>query len=479
MAKKQTVEPGSEPAKRMAAQWFARARDGLNKGNYDYAIKMLKEACKLDPCHMGYRQLLRSAARKKWGDNKRGSRLAAVTTVKSRTALKAAKARGEYYRALEHCEDILAVNPWDTGTLLNMAAIFDRLGQPDLAVWSAKLALEKDPADPAVNRALAEYYEKRGDFTKAMDCWERVKKARPEDQEADKKLKGLAAFATIDKGGYEKASSFTDAIADKQKTQELLDEAKGGTGEDRLAYQAQQIMARIQRDPKVLAPYLQLSELYRRYGQYGKAAEVVEQALAQIGEHIDLIAEQENVEIGRMNAELDQLRKQLNKDPEDQALQQRYRALAKQLNDYELACYKRRSEHNPADLGVRAELGIRLAKAGRHDEAIVELQKARAEPRRKAEVLKWIGRCFHSKKNLRMARRHYEQALEAVAEADEQAIKEVHYLLGRVCEDLGDRSAAIEHYEKVAEIDYGYRDVAQRLDQLTLAEQAQGELGDV
>jgi len=459
----------------MAAQWFARARDGISKGDYDYAIKMLKEACRLDPCHMVYRQLIRAAGRKKWGDNKRGSRLAAVTTVKSKTALKAAKARGEYYKALEHCEDILAVNPWDTGTLLDMAAIFDALEQRDLAVWSAELALEKDPADPVVNRALAEYYEKKGEYTKAIDCWERVKKARPDDQEADKKLKSLAAYATIDRGGYEKASSFTDAIADKQKTQELLDEAKGGVGEQRLAYQAQQIMSRIERDPKEMAPWLQLSQLYRRYGQYDKAAETMQRAVAEIGEHPDLIAEQENVEIGRMNAQLDELRKQLSKDSGNEELQKQYQELSRKLNDYELQCYRRRSELNPADLGLRAELGIRLAKAGKYDEAIVELQKARSEPRRKAEVLKWIGRCFHSKKNLRMAKRHYEQALEVLPDTDEQALKELHYLLGRVCEEVGDRTGAIEHYEKVAEIDYGFRDIAQRLDKLTLAEQAGAE----
>jgi hypothetical protein len=42
----------------------------------------------------------------------------------------------------------------------------------------------------------------------------------------------------------------------------------------------------------------------------------------------------------------------------------------------------------------------------------------------------------------------------------------LHYRLGRVAEGLGNNEAAVEHYNEVAAIDYGYLDVAQRLKRL-------------
>jgi tetratricopeptide (TPR) repeat protein len=128
---------------------------------------------------------------------------------------------------------------------------------------------------------------------------------------------------------------------------------------------------------------------------------------------------------------------------------------------------------------LKAEIGIRLAKARQYDQAISELQKARGAPGRKSDVLNWIGRSFHAKKNLRMAKRHYEEALDSLSASDQESFKELHYLLGRVCEDMGDKPAATQHYEEVAAVDYGFRDVAKRLDALGSADPAAtGESSD-
>jgi tetratricopeptide (TPR) repeat protein len=258
------------PAARQAAQQcFLRGVEVCKTQNWDYGIKLLKDACKLAPDQLVYRQQLRQAAKRKFENNKRGSRFAAVTTVGARTGLKGAKAKKEFLRALECCEDCLSENPWDSSVLLDLAAIAESLGWMEMAVWSAESALERDVNDATVNRALAHIYERSGMFTKAMDAWDRVKKANPADEEADKKLKDLAASATIDKGGYEGAKSFTRAVADKAKTQELLDETKGGVSETRHSGQVADLEQKIKAKPTELGPYLQLSQIYRRMGKTG------------------------------------------------------------------------------------------------------------------------------------------------------------------------------------------------------------------
>ena len=88
---------------------------------------------------------------------------------------------------------------------MDMAEAADELGQLDLAVWLLEQARQKSQTLPALNRALARLYEKRGNFTQAIALWNLVRKARPADKEADRKLKDLAVNETIARGNYEGA----------------------------------------------------------------------------------------------------------------------------------------------------------------------------------------------------------------------------------------------------------------------------------
>ncbi len=454
-----------DPARRQAAQQsFVRAQEVFKKGEFDYAIKLMKDACKLAPDQLMFRQFLRVAAKKKWENNKRGSRMASITTMTSRAGLKAAKAKKDYYRALECCENCLSENPWDSSILLEAATVFEELKLFEHAVWSAESALERDSMDVTVNKALASLYERTGAFTKAMDCLERVKKARPGDDAADRKLKDLAASATIDKGGYEGAQSFTRAVADKTKTQELLDETKGGSNETRYSAQIADLEAKVRVQPTVLAPYLQLSQILRRTGKLEQARQLLEKAKDATGGHADALAELGEIEVERLKHDLAIAQKQAAEKPNDAELQQKSQELARTLNDFELREFQRRTERNPTDNALRVDLGVRLAKAGLYDQAIPELQKGQNSPARKTEALIWLGRSFHAKKQLRLAKKKYEEALDGLNAADQKGFLELHYLIGRACDDMGDKPAASQHYEEVISIDYGYRDAAARLD---------------
>jgi len=74
---------------------------------------------------------------------------------------------------------------------------------------------------------------------------------------------------------------------------------------------------------------------------------------------------------------------------------------------------------------------------------------------------------FEANQALKLADRNYREALKMLEPEDKEHFNALHYRLGRVCEETGDKAAAIQHYEEVAAIDYGFGDVAQRLDALT------------
>ena len=53
---------------------------------------------------------------------------------------------------------------------------------------------------------------------------------------------------------------------------------------------------------------------------------------------------------------------------------------------------------------------------------------------------------------------------------DPDGYKDTYYLLGRVCEELGDKPAAEKYYGEVIVVDYEYKDANDRLTKLQSGE---------
>ena len=128
--------------------------------------------------------------------------------------------------------------------------------------------------------------------------------------------------------------------------------------------------------------------------------------------------------------------------------------------------YKRRLSLYPEDLQLHFSLGLRLARGGKHEEAIAAFQQARNSPTLKVQALHQTGLSFEAKNALKLAERTYLDALKSADPADTSTLNALHYRLGRVSEALGNTAAAEEHYNEVAANDYSYLDVAQRLQNL-------------
>src|SRR5262249_48788822 len=156
-----------------------------------------------EPSNLLYRQALRRTEKTKYRNNLRGSMLAGVRTWTTRAKIKAAKRTRDYLKVLEHGEQVLVHNPWDTGPQLDMAEAAAALGLLDRAIWTLEQARQKNPQDLTVNRSLARLFEKRGNFAQAIALWEMIRRAAPRDVEAQDKAKDLAANETIARGHYD------------------------------------------------------------------------------------------------------------------------------------------------------------------------------------------------------------------------------------------------------------------------------------
>src|SRR5262249_16824140 len=118
--------------------------------------------------------------------------------------------------------------------------------------------------------------------------------------------------------------------------------------------------------------------------------------------------------------------------------------LLKEITAREIEMYRLRADRFPQDVSYRLELGIRLAEADQIDEAIVELQQARKEPRLMWKAALHLGLCFKKRNNWRLAQRNLQDALAQVPPHEEEGRKEILFQLDLGSADAGACQKAID-----------------------------------
>lgn len=103
----------------------------------------------------------------------------------------------------------------------------------------------------------------------------------------------------------------------------------------------------------------------------------------------------------------------------------------------------------------------------RYDDAIKLFQQCVVDTRLETDSLVLLGECFLKENKLPLAKRQFEKALPNLnPQEKKEQFKTAHYALGRIAEKNGDRDSAENHYNEILGVDYGYMDVAKRLDNL-------------
>ena len=480
MSEQPTAGPVPAPTaeqRRIALESFTKAKELAKDGGYDYAIQLLLTCCKLDPANFHYRKTLRDTQKAKYGNSLRGSRFAFLTTPRWKARLRVAKRSREYLKALEYGEQVLCRNPWDLGAQMDMAEAFDALGLSDLAVFTLDQARQKYPKDATLNRALARQFEKRGDFQKAMVLWQLVRDTNPSDVEAAHKAKDLAASATIQKGQYEEAAAGT-----KESPVVGRIESRANEKQEKLAREADPILKRIEADPTEPTLYLQLAAVYRKNGQDDRARDVLQRGLGPTGQAFQIQLELMNLELAplRKNLEHTEARIRAGKDKTaaeddtatattaeemtDAELAALRVKLLKEINTREIDLYRVKADRFPNELGNRIELGTRLLKADRVDEAITELQLARRDERLKWRAALLLGLCFKKRNNWRLAQRNFEEGLASVPDTEEGVKKELLFQLASGAAENGDLSRALDLGHELANLDFAFKNIGKLLD---------------
>jgi tetratricopeptide (TPR) repeat protein len=446
---------------------FEKGTEAALRNNFDYAVDMLLQALKIEPDNLRFRQALRASERKKFDNDP--AKVGMMAKAKVRMAMPGigmAKSRGKWVEVLEACEEVFKVHPWDVHTAREAAEAAEQLGWKSLAKWYLESLPPHATEDVGFLKQLARVYELNGEWERSITCWEKVRKIAPSDEEAGRKIKGLTASATITRSGLEnalqqRAPTASEAAADAQAEIEDL-KRQAMTPEQR----ARQM---IKDDPARVGPYLELTEILKNQNKLDEAEKVLSAGRRATGDDPTLMEVHADVQLSRLRRAEASYVKRLRDQPHDLDAKEKLEKIRATLQEYELKEYRRRVDQRPEDHASHLNFGIKLAGAGRTDEAIAEFQHARGAsmPRVKVQALYQLGLCFEAKHLPKLAERNYAEALPLVeSEGDQAMINALHYRLGRAAEAHGDLRVAEEHYNEVAANDYSYEDVARRLENL-------------
>jgi tetratricopeptide (TPR) repeat protein len=452
------VPPNAQPAasnlsptdRARLSQCFQRGTQSAAT-NVDYAIEMFQQCVLGDPGNAIYLQNLLAVLRKKQGGKPRGPGLSGLFNVGAKAGMKKAAAAAQWGEVLKQGLAVLKTNTFDHSCLLAMAEACGNLLQLETQRVYLKAALDAAPSDVEVNRQCARFLADRGEFDQAVACWVRVSNVRNFAEEAQKEIARLQVEKTIvaghgltGRGGAAKAG----AAAQPAST-------------DRAA----ELKALIKAKPTEIENYLELADLHDRAGSVDDAEKTLLDALAASGNDLKVREHLEDRQMRWARQRILVAEKRL--EAEDSAGNRAtLEKLRQQLLKLEIDVYSARTSRYPENPTWKYELAMRLKAAGNFTEAIRQFQDSLQDPRRRGQVSLELGECFQKIKQYQLAMRNYTTAVDLLTDRELDLRKRALYRAGVLAAGLEDVDAAKKHLSTLAGLDFGYRDVAQRLDKL-------------
>ena len=462
--------PGAKSTK--AQSLFAYGNDAALKGNHDYAIAMYRDALKIEPGNILFRQALRGAQRRAFNNEpKNVGRMVGMKTGPMRASLQASRARSRWAEVLDGAEDVFKLNPWDTGAAEHAADAAEQLGHLPLSQWLLEAVVAQAGESEHFFLRLAHAYEINQKWEQAISCWEKAHRINPLNDEAKRKVRALSANATMTRGKYGDAIDKASAEYEQVSSPAAMAAAEAEELKRSVQTPEQRLEKELEEDPSRVGLYLQLADIHKMHNRLDEAEKVLSKGRKADPQDEVLKTAHGDVQLMRLRRAIDSWKKKIKENPEDKDAKLKLAQLQEKLATYELAEIRRRVEKRPEDAAMHLHYGKLLAAAGKHDEAIGEFQKARSDAGLKPQALHQAGLSFEAKGLGKLAEKNLAEAL-TLAEPNDMALRNaLRYRLGRVCEAQNKPKEAEEFYNEVAAEDYTYLDVADRLQALNNRDQ--------
>jgi tetratricopeptide (TPR) repeat protein len=447
------------------ATWL-KAMSAMELRNYSYAIQLLQALLKSHPDFLLARQLARKAAIARSGGKK--GVLGSLSGASISSIRLQSQTKKDPVAAFVAIEKILESDPYSppANQLLKEAALSAKM--PELALFALETIVAGNPKDTKTMHELARLYMQNDQPAKAVHVYGKILEIHPNDLAAVKGSKDAAAAESMQRGGWDREeSTYRDLIRDKDQAVALEQQGKVYRSESVIDFLLAELSEKYVENPENLETARRIAELYEEKNDLENAVTWFSYA-AQLSQNTDfaLLRKVSDLRIGQFDSSIAECEEYIANNP-DSADVAEYKVhieeMRKQRDQLLLEEAKKRVERNPTDLQLRFELGEILVKLGHHKDAISELQRARQNPSVRLRAMNLLGKCYTERGMLDLAANILAAAASELGQMD-SVKKDIVYNLGLVYEKMMQEAKSIECMKQIYEVDYGYRDVAERVE---------------
>jgi tetratricopeptide (TPR) repeat protein len=459
------VKTEKELSEGLRALWL-KAVAAIELRNFGYAISLLQEILKQEPEFLTGRQLLRRAEVTKSKAGKKGFfniSTAPIGVMKAQREIKK-----DPKRAVEMLEQVLETEPYNRQANLLLKEAAMAAGWPEIGVFALRTLLEENARDVKVLHELGRLYHEIGDHEAEVEVYHQITAINPLDAQALRLGKDASARASMKRGGWTQAESYRDLIKDKEEAISLEQQSRIRLTGEALDQQISETYARHEAEPGNLDLARRLGALHEQKDDFEAAVRWYQYA-ADLSKAADtgLLRKISDLKIKSLDREIaaneEFLAVHSARDEVYTGKSERIRAAKQARAEIFIADAQERVARNPTDLHLRFELGENLFNAGRFREAVPELQRARQNPHARLKAMNLLGCCYGELGMLDLAMKQLEEASREIVSMDAMK-KNIVYNLGLVYDRVGEPEKSLACMKQIYEVDYGYRDVAQRVE---------------
>ena len=442
---------------------WLKALSAVQMNNLDYAVNLLQAVLKDAPAFLEGRMILRKCEIQIHSKSEKKKSLFAASGNTMGIMKLAGPAKKDPTGTLPLIEKELEKDPLSDAANELLFDIALKLELYETAAFALETIRKHKPENIKLLHRLAEYYISRELPAKATEVYNDIIKQAPTDSAAIKGAKDASARASMKKARWDENSSMRDLMRDASENEELEKSSRSGLTREQLEARRDKVIDKYNADPNNLATAKELGALYEQLEDWANAYTFFHWAHTLSNGDIALSTKSAQMRDRALEAELKALEVAVAANPDDvqlaeQLAQNRSQRLAEQVGEA-----KARVDQNPTDPQLRFELGYALYRSGEFTAAIPHLQQATRNPHIRTKVLLLLGRTFRAKNMFDLAIKQLSDALADLSVMDGTK-KEVLYEKGLIHHDMGDKVAALDAFKQIYEVDYGYRDVAERVE---------------
>lgn len=430
----------------------------IEQKNWEYAVSLVLPIVKDVPGFLDGRMLLRRAEGEVAGSGRKFSFGGGL--------FKGGSKKDPWEAIAELEENVFQKDPFNASANQQLYDLAMKLQFPDLAAFALETIRMGQPTNTKLMHTLAEHYMAHERPEKAGEVYRAIVKADPRDMSAAKGEKDAAARTSILRQGWGSDGDFNKVKKNSEESNLLEMLNKQGRTREQTEGLLAHFINLYNQDQTNINSVKSMAQLYEELEQTDNALMFYEYALTLNPGDVALQRRTEIIRDKAQDQYIQALETDLQGNPDAPDAEEKRTQLAevrRQRASVAITDAKTRVDRNPTDKGIRYDLGQAYFNAGMFTEAIPELQQAKGNPNIRIKSMLLLGRCFEKKNMNDLAQSAFLEASKELAIMDNTK-KELLYELALVSEKMGKQEQYLEALKEIYNADYGYRDVAKRVE---------------